>query len=121
LHEIEGRKWNGDGRGPALLRNTRFGCPNAIPPRVAIPRIALSSLLFGNQRIALCAQSQQLEAASQSRFILYFMPVYPGAQISRLHSKSTLPLKACNGLLSTVIPANLRSSARLKVLRPTRG
>jgi len=47
LHEIEGRKWNSDGRGPALLRNARFGGPNGIPAGITVSLIALRPLLFG--------------------------------------------------------------------------
>src|SRR5437667_3721705 len=61
LHEVQRRKRNSHRGRPALLCDTTFGCPNAVPAGVPISRTAICALLFGNQSIALGPQRIDLK------------------------------------------------------------
>src|SRR6266699_1137039 len=59
LHEIQRRKWNLDGRRPALGRYAGLRRPNAIPARVSVSLVAaaiLQPLLICNEAISLGSQ-----------------------------------------------------------------
>src|SRR5438270_1804087 len=53
LHEIQCGKRNSNCGCPALLRDAGFRCPHAIPARIAVSFVTLSSLFFGDYGVPL--------------------------------------------------------------------
>src|SRR6266446_74593 len=61
LHEVQRRKRNGDGGGPAQRSDARLGNPHAVPSGVAVAAVILRRLFVSNQSVALRAERIELQ------------------------------------------------------------
>src|SRR5207237_6492496 len=55
-HEVQGRKRDGNRRGPPLFGDSCFRCPHAIPPWITVSQTRLGTQFLGDESVTLSAK-----------------------------------------------------------------